>query len=157
MFEKVFDLSKLVEIGSLRPNMRNLDLKFRVVEISEPKEVVSRKDGSTHRVAEAVIGDGSGIVTMTLWDDNIKFEPGQAYLIRNVFTGFFKNHLRINLGRNSEIEVIEDDIGDINTDNDLSAKEYKPRFRAAKRGYRPKKRGFKIRRQPRFENVDIDI
>ena len=58
-------------VSDLRPKLREVNLKFKVVEKSEPREVTSQKDGSTHKVAEAVIGDETGNIKMTLWDDQI--------------------------------------------------------------------------------------
>lgn len=122
-------LSDLVEVSSLKPKMKNLNLKIKVVEKSEPKEVISKKDGSIHTVVEATVGDKSGVVILTLWDDSIqKVEVGKTYLLSNVFTGFFKNHLRLNIGRNSSMELIEENIEDVNVRNNVSAKVYKKPF-----------------------------
>ncbi|MHA1734921.1 MAG: OB-fold nucleic acid binding domain-containing protein, partial [Candidatus Thorarchaeota archaeon] len=57
-------------VSELKPRMKNLTVRFKVLEKGEAREVASRKDGSTHRVMDAVVGDSTGIVTMPLWDDS---------------------------------------------------------------------------------------
>lgn len=129
--------------------MKYLNLKFKVVSVSDPKEVVSRKDGSSHRVAEAVIGDETGIVTMTLWDDTIdKVEAGKTYQVTNAFMSLFKNHMRLNLGRHSELSEIDEEIN-VNAEKDMSARVFKQnrgRFGNNKFGSRYSKRRFNERR-----------
>ena len=74
-----------IKIEELTPQSKSVNLRFKLVEFHEEREVTSRKDGSTHRVGEAVIGDDSAIVLMTLWDDQIdQVEPGKIYEIKEV-------------------------------------------------------------------------
>jgi ssDNA-binding replication factor A large subunit len=71
-----------------------------------------------------VVADASGSVLLTLWDDAIaKVEAGKSYKIANGFTSLFQNTLRLNIGRYGTIEVTED-IGDVNTENKVSEKEF---------------------------------
>ena len=112
-------------VSELRPNMKYLNLKFKVVSVGDPKEVVSRKDGSSHRVAEAIIGDETGTVTMTLWDEAIdKVEAGKSYQVTNAFMSLFKGHMRLNLGRHSELSEIDEEIN-VNPEKDMSAREFR--------------------------------
>lgn len=134
-------------VSELKPNMRHINLKFKVVSVSNPREVVSRKDGLTHRVAEAIVGDETGIVTMTLWDDSIDIiEPGKSYQLTNAFMSLFKNRMRLNMGRQSELSEIDEDIN-VNTEKDMSAREYP---KVQRKGYYRERRG--RRRKPYKES-----
>ncbi|MCD6484793.1 MAG: single-stranded DNA-binding protein [Candidatus Odinarchaeota archaeon] len=130
-------------VSDLRPKLREVNLKFKVVEKSEPREVTSQKDGSTHKVAEAVIGDETGNIKMTLWDDQIDMlEEGKTYELQNGYVGFFRNTLRLNIGKYGSIKEIEEDISEVNMENDLSERVYRPR-RSFNRGYGTSQRGYR--------------
>ena len=52
-------------VAELKPRMKNITITFKVVEIGEAREVSSRRDMTTHRVADAIVGDSTGIVNST--------------------------------------------------------------------------------------------
>ncbi|MFX1369904.1 MAG: hypothetical protein ACFFAY_15020, partial [Promethearchaeota archaeon] len=58
-----------VKIADLTPRMNGIDISFKVLEKSDIREVTSRRDGSINRVASAVVGDETGIVTLPLWNE----------------------------------------------------------------------------------------
>ena len=122
-------------VSELRPKLRNVNLKFKVVSKADEREVNSRLDGSTHRVSEAVIGDETGVVTMTLWDDQIdQLTEDNTYVLKNGYVGFFRNTLRLNIGKYGTIEESDEEIGTVNTENDISSKVYERRYNS-NRGY----------------------
>ncbi len=117
------------DIASLRPGARQIDLAFKVVEKQPVREVTSKMDGSTHKVCDVVVGDSTGTVVLTLWDDKINLvEEGKTYELKNGYTSTFQNHLRLNTGRYGEITQVDRDIT-VNTDNDMSAKEHENPYR----------------------------
>lgn len=76
-----------VKVDTLKPRARNLNLIVKVVGVGEPRTVRSRRDGSEHRVAEALVGDETGCVLLSLWDDQIDaFGEGDVFEIRNGYT-----------------------------------------------------------------------
>ena len=116
-------------ISDLRPKLKQVNLKFKVVSKSDVREVNSRLDDTLHKVSEAVVGDETGVITMTLWDDQIDLlEEGKTYILKNGYIGFFKNTLRLNVGRYGSIENSDEEISDVNLDNDLSQKTYERRY-----------------------------
>jgi replication factor A1 len=117
-------------VAELKPRMKNLTIKFKVIEKSEQREVTSRRDQETHRVLDAVVGDSTGIVTVPLWDDSIdNIEEGSTYLLKNGYTGLFKGFLRLNIGRYGEIAAAEESIEEVNTEVDMSAEEHEREYR----------------------------
>ncbi|MHA1248279.1 MAG: single-stranded DNA-binding protein [Candidatus Thorarchaeota archaeon] len=112
-------------VSELKPRMKNLTVRFKVLEKGEAREVASRKDGSTHRVMDAVVGDSTGIVTMPLWDDSIeKLESDKTYQLENGYTTLFQGHLRLNIGRYGVISESDEPIETVNTEVDMSEAEH---------------------------------
>ena len=138
---------KTLKIESLKPFAKNVNVIARVLNKGETKEVTSKKTGDRRRLAEALIGDETGTIILTLWDDNIeKVESGGTYLFQNTFVTIFNGHMRLNLGKyggvsKSDVEIEE---SSINRDNNLSDKEIRVqrRYKQGSRGgsYRPHRR-----------------
>jgi ssDNA-binding replication factor A large subunit len=127
-----------VSIVNLEPRMHNIDVAFKVIGISEVREVTSCRSGESHTVADATVGDYTGIVTMPLWEDMIEeIESGKIYDLKNGKTGLFRGHLRLKFARESEIRESDNEIDAINYEIDKSEREYKRR-RPRYGGYDPK-------------------
>ncbi len=117
-------------VADLKPRMKNITITFKVIEKGEAREVTSRRDNETHRVADAVVGDSTGIVTIPLWDDTIeRLEVGSTYLLKNGYTGLYQGFLRLNIGRYGEIEDAEEPIEEVNQEVDMSATEHEREYR----------------------------
>ncbi|MHA1907822.1 MAG: single-stranded DNA-binding protein [Candidatus Thorarchaeota archaeon] len=109
-------------VADLKPQMKNVTISFKVMELGEEREVTSRRDGATHRVADAVVGDSSGTITVPLWDETIdNMTSGNSYVLKNGYTGIFKGNLRLNIGKYGELSDAEAAIEEVNTENDMSA------------------------------------
>lgn len=126
-------------VAELKPRMKNITITFKVVEVGEQREVTSRGDGSTHRVADVTVGDATGIVQVPLWDDTIdSVSAGSTYLLKNGYTGLFRGNLRLNVGKYGELSEAEEAIEEVNMEVDMSAEEHeddRPRRRYGGGGY----------------------
>jgi len=112
-------------VSDLGPKQKNMNLKIKCDELNEVREVTSKKDGSTHRVTEALIGDETAAILLTIWDDTIdRVEIGKNYVVKNTYTSIFRGSLRLNLGKYGELEDSTEEIGDVNKENNLSDKQY---------------------------------
>ncbi len=115
-----------VEIAELEPRLGDINVTFKVLEKSDAKEVTSRRDDSTHRVADAVVGDSSGTVVVPLWDDSIdNVEVGKTYTLTNAHTGLFRGNLRLKFGRESELIEAEDEIEEVNVERNMSEENHR--------------------------------
>ncbi len=113
-----------MKISDVVPNARKVDLVARVVLVTDVREVASRLDGQSHRVAEALIADATGSILLTLWDEAILgVRSGVTYRITNAYASTFKNSLRLNLGRFGKIEESPEPLDSVNENNNLSEKE----------------------------------
>ncbi|MFX1301509.1 MAG: hypothetical protein ACFFDE_11315, partial [Promethearchaeota archaeon] len=123
-------------VAELRPRMKSLNITFKVVEKGEEREVTSRRDGETHRVLDAVAGDTTGTVTMSLWDDMIEtVEVDKTYRLENGYTSLYQGHLRLNIGRYGELKEADASIDEVDMDNDLSSMEHERPPRRSYGGY----------------------
>ncbi len=112
-----------VKISELGPESRQVNTTVKVVQKGEARETVSRQDGTTHRVLDALVGDDSGAIYMTLWDDNIdKVNEGETVNVKNGYVRPFKGSMRLNIGRYGTLEPATTALGDVNTQNNLSDK-----------------------------------
>ncbi|MFW9870460.1 MAG: single-stranded DNA-binding protein [Candidatus Thorarchaeota archaeon] len=112
-------------VAELKPRMKNVTIAFKVVAIGEEREVTSRNDGATHRVADATVGDSTGCVQVPLWDNSIdEMKPGTTYLLKNGYTGLFRGNLRLNIGKYGELAEAEEAIEEVNEEVDMSAEEH---------------------------------
>ena len=114
-----------MKVSSLKPDLRNLNMKVKIVNIGASRTISPRRGGRDHLVAEALVGDETGVVILTLWDDQIKkFKAGDTVRIRNGYTTIFKGSLRLNTGKSGKMEKTEDEISEVNTRNNLSERSY---------------------------------
>jgi replication factor A1 len=112
-----------MEVTGLRPFQKKIDLVVKVVQMNDAREVSSKIDNTQHKVTEALVGDATGTVLLTLWDDAINsIEVGKVYSVQNSYTSTFRNSLRLNLGRYGKMEAAAQEI-EVKTDNNISEKE----------------------------------
>jgi replication factor A1 len=117
---------ELMKIGELNSYSRQVNTIAKVVSKTETREVTSRIDQTSHRVAEALVGDETGAIYLTLWDDAIdNIEEGQTLSIKNAYVNLFRGSMRLNLGRYGSYEVVEESpISEVNLDNNLSSQQF---------------------------------
>ena len=134
------------KVEKLGPYSRNVNVIVKVVSKSEIREVSGRR--GDHRVADALVGDETGSIYLTLWDDNIgQIDEEHTVSITNGYVNLFRGNMRLNIGRYGSFEVLEESpITEVNTENNLSEKLYEQERRY--RPYRPRddrRRGYRRR------------
>ena len=86
---------------------RSVTIEGRVLEVGEVKDVQTRY--GLRKLGEAVVGDDTGRVKVTLWDDKAgTLKKGEVIRIRNGWTTSFRGELKVNVNRRSEIERLND-------------------------------------------------
>jgi len=116
---------ELVKVETLTPNSRGVNTIVKVVSKGEVRSVTGR-DYSVRRVADALVGDETGSIYMTLWDDKIDAINEEATLnITNGYINLFRGNMRLNIGKYGSYELVEDSpVTEVNTENNLSDKKY---------------------------------
>ena len=127
-----------VKVGELTPNSREVNVIVKVASKGQTRDVTSGRDYSIHKVADALVGDETGCVYLTLWDDNLgKVNEGDTISIKNGYVNLFRGSMRLNIGRYGTLEpVAESPIAEVNTENNLSSKQYEQ-----ERRYPPRREG----------------
>lgn len=98
----------LYTVKGLDDNVRGVSIRVRVISMSEVR-IVKTKDGGEHRVVDARVGDRTGIITLTLWDEKAEqISEGDLVDIRNGYVNRFKGRLRLNVGKYGSLERVED-------------------------------------------------
>jgi len=123
--------AELIKVEKLNSYSRRVYTIVKVVSKTEPREVTSRIDQSTHRVAEALVGDDTGSIYLTLWDDAIDdVMEDQVLNVKNAYVNLFRGSMRLNLGRFGSYELAEDaPFEEVNLDNNLSSRQFEDRRR----------------------------
>jgi replication factor A1 len=101
------------------------------------------RDGSAHKVCDALVGDETGVVYLTLWDDNItKINEGDSIRVENGYVTLFKGNMRLNIGKYGKLDPAKEPLAvEVNQENNVSSKTYEQERRPY-RGGRGGGRGF---------------
>lgn len=135
--EEPSENEELVKVETLSPNSRGVNTIVKVVSKGEIRSVTGR-DYSVRRVADVLVGDETGCLYMTLWDDKIDAINEEATLsITNGYINLFRGNMRLNIGKYGSYELVEDSpITEVNTENNLSDKKYEQERRFNRYGGR---------------------
>lgn len=107
------DLSAPDRIEGLSLGQDSVRLRGRVLD-TDPPRTFERDDGSEGRVGNLVIGDETGRVRITLWDDRAEqideFSPGESIEVDGGYVRERDDQLECHVGDRGTITHIEDDI-----------------------------------------------
>jgi len=125
-----------VKIGELNPSSRAVNVLAKVVSKSEIRNIAAGRDGAPHKVSDALVGDETGCVYLTLWDDNIeKVKEGDTVSVKNGYVNLFRGNIRLNIGKYGTLEISEQAIaGEVNSENNVSSKVYEQERRPFRGG-----------------------
>ena len=114
-----------VKVESLSPNSKSVNTIVKVVSKGEVRSV-SGRDYNIRRVADALVGDETGCLHMTLWEDKIdEVEEGKTLRVNNGYINLFRGNMRLNIGKYGSFEILDESpIAEVNTENNLSDKRY---------------------------------
>ncbi len=130
-YEEKSSEDELKKVEELNPQSRAINIIVKVVSKSEIRDVTTRRDGSNHRVCDATVGDDTGTIILTLWDDAIEnINEEETISIKNGYISLFRGSMHLNIGRYGSFEKIEEEvISEVNTENNVSEKTYEQRPR----------------------------
>ena len=90
-------------IRDLRAGMSHVSLKAKVLEVTQPKHVVTRY-GNLASLAKALIADETGKIKLCLWNEQIdSVAAGDTVQIENARTSTFKGERQLSLGKKGHL------------------------------------------------------
>jgi len=123
-------VEEFIKLRDLTPKSKRVNTAFKVLRQDEVKNVRSKRDRTPHAVTEAVVGDETGTVLLTLWDESLEqVKVGKTYQLVNGYVTMFKGTIRLNIGKYGELQETTDLAGEINTKNDVSKRVYDEHLR----------------------------
>lgn len=113
-----------MRVADLRLSDKKIALRVLVLEISPTRSFPVVSDDRVHRVSKALVGDETGSIWLSLWDDAIdQVRVGKTIDLENAYTTLYKNALFLNIGRFGRIRESAVPIEKTNLKNNLSEKE----------------------------------
>ena len=96
-----------MQISDVKPE-KNADIKARVLSMEPPRSVRSKRGGYL-KVSEAMIGDSSGRIPLTLWQkQRFLVKVNNVIEIKDGWVSEYQGILRISLGRSGKLTIVED-------------------------------------------------
>ncbi|WP_406660285.1 OB-fold nucleic acid binding domain-containing protein [Methanolobus sp. ZRKC3] len=101
------------KIGEIKDGMGDINIKGKVLDISDVK-TFNRKDGTTGKVANITVGDDSGKIRVTLWDETTemttKLQIDDSVEIINGYAreNNFSQQVELQVGNRSVLKKIEE-------------------------------------------------
>lgn len=94
---------EFINVREIKPNMLGVNIIVTIVKLNSKKSFV--RGSRRHEVAEFLVGDRTGVITLVVWDDMIeKIKIGESYVIKNLKPKIYMNQLRVVFTRSTKIE-----------------------------------------------------
>jgi replication factor A1 len=105
---------EIMKVSELQPGMRKVNVVVKVVEIGAIRNVTVKTDGKQHQVVDVTVGDETGIISMSVWDEMIhQIKQRDIIRIANGYVGEFGGKMQLNVGKFGKWERCESDEFDI--------------------------------------------
>ena len=120
----------LTKVRDLTPNSKQVNVLAKVVSVGEPKEVMG-KFGDPRKVCEAVVGDDTATIILSLWNEQIgTIAKDEIILVDNGYVSLVRGHMRLNVGRYGNLSKSTEAIAEVNQTLDMSQQEFESERRS---------------------------
>jgi len=117
-------MEEYTKVKDLNQGSKKVNVLAKVLSVGEPKQIQTRY-GEAKSVTEAVLGDETGKVTMSLWEEQANLvSPGDTIVVENGYVSFVRDHMRLNVGKYGSIKKSDTELKEVNDSLDMSEKEY---------------------------------
>ena len=108
-----------MKISELKPRQNNVEIEGIIKEMGEPRTF--NKFGKELSVTNAILGDDSGTIKLTLWNEDIdRFKEGDNIKIVNGFVNEFQGEAQLTSGKFGRIDKVGE--GSETTSSNLKSK-----------------------------------
>lgn len=95
-----------MKISELQTRQGNVEVVGKIIEKSEPREF--EKFGKVGKVVNAKLQDDSGVITLTLWNEQVdQFQVGDNVKVSNGFVNEWQGEKQLTAGKFGNLEKIE--------------------------------------------------
>jgi replication factor A1 len=105
------------KISELKPDMPTVNLVGRVVGVSDPQQV-QRKGGEMVGISRILLGDATGVVSVSLWDDKAELasalKVGDIVRVEDAKPNLRLGQISLSAGRTSSLQRVEDATEQVN-------------------------------------------
>jgi replication factor A1 len=120
----------LTKVRDLTPSSKQVNVLAKVVSVGEAKEVMG-KFGDPRKVAEAVVGDETATIILSLWNEQIgSIAKDEVILVDNGYVSLVRGHMRLNVGRYGNLTKSTEAIAEVNQTLDMSQQEFESERRS---------------------------
>lgn len=96
----------MVTISQIKTGFTKVYTEGEIEKIEEPR-IVKLKKGGEAKVADAVLKDASGTITLSLWDEMIQMvKPGTKVKVENAFVNTYKGINKLSLGKYGKLLIV---------------------------------------------------
>lgn len=114
----------MAKVSELRAGQGKVDIE--IVVKSKSEERTFNKYGRDLRVANAVVADESGEISLSLWNDDIdKINVGNKAKITNGYVSEFNGQKQLTSGKFGKIEVVSSDSSSAGESEDIKEEDSK--------------------------------
>ncbi|XP_020572492.1 uncharacterized protein At4g28440-like [Phalaenopsis equestris] len=115
------------KVDQLRPGIKGITITVKVVDSKIIKQK-GRADGPQSRqarIAECLVGDGSGMIVFTARNDQVELmKSGATAILRNAKIDMYRGSMRLAVDKWGRVELTEPANFAVKEDNNLSLIEY---------------------------------
>jgi ssDNA-binding replication factor A large subunit len=120
----------LTKVRDLTPNSKQVNVLAKVINVGEAKEVMG-KFGDPRKVCEAVVGDDTATIILSLWNEQIgSIAKDEVILVDNGYVSLVRGHMRLNVGRYGNLSKSTEAIPEVNSSLDMSQQEFESERRS---------------------------
>lgn len=123
------------KVKDLSPSTKQVNLVAKVVSVGE-RRTIDSKFGGSRTLSEAVVGDETGTVILSLWEAQIgQVAPADVVQVNNGYVSLVRGRIRLNVGKYGSLEKVAREFPEVNKGNDLSAAEHDAPPRESRGGF----------------------
>ncbi|HEV8595550.1 MAG TPA: single-stranded DNA-binding protein [Thermoplasmata archaeon] len=112
------------KVKELNPSTKQVNLLAKVVSVGD-RRTIDSKFGGSRTLCEAVVGDETGTVILSLWEAQIgTVGTGSVLQVNNGYVSLVRGRIRLNVGKYGSLETVARELPEVNKGNDLSAQEH---------------------------------
>jgi ssDNA-binding replication factor A large subunit len=108
-------------VSELTPDSRSVTVLVRIISMSQARQVRSNKTNRKHLVQDAVAGDSTAKISMTLWNEDVdSLQEGHTYFLTKGYVREYDECMYLVRSRSGEFRESAKHIEKVNESVDMS-------------------------------------